>query len=103
METKDLSPIIQVLLLTEECQHVFEVSYYSGLTVNDAIDQSGLLDKLSKKELPVIYGVFGKVVDVHQVLKPGDRVEIYYPLIIHPRDARKLAYAKGKAIGRAKD
>ena len=103
MEPRGSSPIIQVLLLTEECQHIFELPYHSALTVNSAVNQSGLLDRLNKDQLPVSFGVFGRAVEAHQLLKPDDRVEIYFSLIIHPRDARKIAYAQGKAIGRAKD
>lgn len=36
------------------------------------------------------FGIWGKVVDLTCVLQPGDRVEIYRPLIIDPKTARRL-------------
>lgn len=54
-------------------------------TAGAAIEQSGILrmfpaiDLASQK-----VGVFGKVVDLATALKPGDRVEIYRPIICDP-------------------
>jgi hypothetical protein len=37
--------------------------------------------------------VFGRRVDGQHVLRAGDRVEIYRPLKVDPRDARRRAAA----------
>jgi len=56
-----------------------------GATVQDAIERSGVLanhpgiDLCSQK-----VGVFGKVVALDTALQPGDRVEIYRPIICDP-------------------
>jgi putative ubiquitin-RnfH superfamily antitoxin RatB of RatAB toxin-antitoxin module len=41
-------------------------------------------------------GIFGKVASPGQVLKVGDRVEIYRPLIADPKEVRKERAARVK-------
>ena len=41
-------------------------------------------------------GIFAKVVAPTQVLREGDRVEIYRPLIADPKEVRKARAAKAK-------
>jgi len=54
-------------------------------TVQNAIDQSGLLANHPEIDLGrQKVGVFGKIVALDTVLQPGDRVEIYRPLICDP-------------------
>ncbi len=70
-----------------------------GMTVREAIEKSGILElhpeiDLSKTKV----GVFGKVAKLDAVLYPGDRVEIYRPLIADPKEARKKRAAKGKPM-----
>ena len=42
-------------------------------------------------------GVFGKAVQASHVLSSGERVEIYRPLLIDPKEVRKQRAAKAKA------
>lgn len=54
-------------------------------TVEDAIDQSGILGQCPQIDLGTQKtGVFGKFVQLDAPLKPGDRVEIYRPIIADP-------------------
>ncbi|MBT5007337.1 MAG: RnfH family protein, partial [Halieaceae bacterium] len=41
-------------------------------------------------------GIFSKVVAPSQVLRDGDRVEIYRPLIADPKEVRKARAARAK-------
>lgn len=55
-------------------------------TVGEAIARSGLLQQYPHIDLAVQkVGVFGKVVKLDSPLKPGDRVEIYRPIIADPQ------------------
>jgi uncharacterized protein len=57
-------------------------------TVEDALHQSGLL--ITNPEivnLPV--GIFAKQVTLQTRLKPGDRIEIYRPLTLDPKEKRR--------------
>ena len=42
-------------------------------------------------------GIFGHVASATQVLKDGDRVEIYRPLVADPKEVRKARAARAKA------
>ncbi len=71
-----------------------------GSTVAQAVAASTLLaefPELAGAELSL--GVFGKLVaePASQALRPGDRVEVYRPLLIDPKEARRLRAEKAKA------
>ena len=54
-------------------------------TVMSAIEQSGILLKFPEVDLDVLQvGIFGKVVKLDGLLKPGDRVEIYRVITADP-------------------
>ena len=62
-----------------------------------AIRASGLLDRFQQWRLPeLVVGVFGKKVNLDTLLADGDRVEIYQPLQIDPKEARRLRAIKKK-------
>ena len=74
-------PAYQVLLALEVTP---------GTTVRQAIEQSGIRQRFPDID-PVRgkVGIFGRLVTADTVLREGDRVEIYRPLISDPRDARR--------------
>ena len=61
-----------------------DVPYVAGMTVQQAIDASGFSNV---EEMPV--GIFSHQVTRDTLLKPGDRVEIYRPLLIDPMEKRR--------------
>jgi hypothetical protein len=63
-------------------------------TVAEAIEASGLrrrLPELATAQLEV--GVFGEQRTLSEALHDGDRVEIYRPLTIDPKEARRVRVA----------
>ncbi|KTD63055.1 Persistence and stress-resistance antitoxin PasI [Legionella santicrucis] len=59
-----------------------------GATVSDAIHASEIyLIYPETRSFPV--GIFSKQVSLEQVLKEGDRIEIYRPLILDPKESRR--------------
>jgi putative ubiquitin-RnfH superfamily antitoxin RatB of RatAB toxin-antitoxin module len=81
---------VEVSFARERAQALIAVKGPAGLTVADAIERSGILDRLPEIDLKVNkVGVFGKLATLDQVLHDGDRVEIYAPLIADPKQARK--------------
>ncbi|HHX2513682.1 MULTISPECIES: RnfH family protein [Neisseria] len=61
-----------------------------GTTVREAALQSGLeveFLELDLQQAPL--GIFGKVVKDETVLRDGDRIEVYRPLLIDPKEARR--------------
>lgn len=81
---------VEVAYAREKAQALLAVRGPSSLTVIDAIQRSGILDRFPEIDLAVNkVGVFGKVTPLDQGLQEGDRVEIYAPLIADPKQARK--------------
>jgi len=61
------------------------LSLPAGATLRDALAVSGLEVDLEKQA----FGIFGKRVPLDHRLSPGDRVEIYRPLAMDPKEARR--------------
>lgn len=71
--------------------HWFEARLPAGGTVGDAIRACGILDavpELAGRELDV--GVFGRCCGLDEPVREGDRIEIYRPLQVDPKQARRL-------------
>lgn len=90
---------VEVAYALPDEQIVLPVEGEPGMTVKEAIEQSGILElhpeiDLAKNKV----GVFGKATKLDAVLYPGDRVEIYRPLIADPKEARKKRASKGKPM-----
>ena len=61
-----------------------------GTTIREAALQSGLeveFPELDLQQAPL--GIFGKAVKDKTVLRDGDRIEVYRPLLIDPKEARR--------------
>lgn len=68
-------------------------------TVADAIERSRILKRFPEMDRDdVQFGVWGKVVAPDRVLKDGDRVEVYRPLAMDPREARRQLALAGKTM-----
>jgi len=67
--------------------------------VRTVIDTSGILKTFPHIDLETQkVGIFGKVAKLDAVLKPGDRVEIYRPIICDPKSvSRRDAEEEGDA------
>jgi len=66
------------------------VSLPVGARVRDALQQSGLLERHSQIDLERHkVGVWGKWRGLDEPLRDRDRVEIYRPLAVDPKEARR--------------
>ncbi len=66
------------------------VQVEAGATVGDAVRLSGMADRLGPLGIDCTHvGVFGRAVDPATPLRDGDRVEVYRPLKIDPKEARR--------------
>jgi len=71
------------------------VQVEQGTTVTDALRVSGIAADLGVSEIdPALVGVFGRVAGPGTLLRDGDRVEIYRPLKIDPKEARRRRAGK---------
>ncbi len=82
---------VEVVFALAEKQVLLSVELPAGATVGDAIDRSGLARQFPDCDIRGLQaGVWGKPADFDHPVRDGDRVELYRPLAMDPRDARRL-------------
>lgn len=82
------SPVARVV-------HEASVELSAHATVMQAILQSGLVQRFPEiNTIPINVGVWGRKVPVEHLLRDQDRVEIYRPLLLDPKLARRERFAK---------
>lgn len=82
-------------------QIIRTVNVDEGTTIGAAVVQSGIMmdfPELDQKLEDAKVGIFGKAAAMTTVLKDGDRVEIYRPLIADPKEVRRKRAAEGKKM-----
>ncbi|MCW9047242.1 MAG: RnfH family protein [Gammaproteobacteria bacterium] len=90
---------VEVAFAREDRQQILELMVNQGTTVEQAIEQSGILTLFPEIDLNVNkVGIFGKLGKKTAELKEGDRVEIYRPLIADPKEVRRKREADGKKM-----
>ena len=90
---------VEVAYAKEAEQALLAVEGNKGLTVQEAIERSGIMRRFPEIDLGVNkVGIFGKLTKLTQGLENGDRVEIYRPLIADPKEQRKKRAAEGKVM-----
>ena len=107
METSSSVPIdsgvqieIEVAYATPDKQLILTVSVPEDCSVYDAVVASGIDKKFPEINIESSkMGIFSKLVSKPklQTLKVGDRIEVYRPLLIDPKESRKNRAAKAKA------
>lgn len=81
---------IEVVYGTAEDQTLIELQVQRGTTLIEAIRLSAIADKCPEINIDDSRkGLFGKMVSDEKVLKNHDRVEIYRPLLVDPKEARR--------------
>jgi uncharacterized protein len=81
---------VEVVCATAERQIRRQVNLPAGSTVIQAVEQSGILQELPEFKFDLSrLGIFSRRVAPDDLLHDGDRVEIYRPLTLDPKDARR--------------
>ena len=91
--------LVEVSYALPEKQLIIPVKVEIGLTVKDAIEQSGILkefDGIDLKHNRV--GIFGKLTSLNHIIRHRDRIEIYRALIADPKEIRRKRAEAGKDI-----
>ena len=96
-------------LFSPAARQLFDLglTWPDGCTVFDAVQSLKLCPELHEhlKVLETAFederglGIWGRIVQMTTSLKPGDRLEIYRPLLVDPKMARKKRF-KGQGKGR---
>jgi len=90
---------VEVAFALPHEQVILKTVINKGGTVADAIKHSGILVNYPEIDLAVNkVGLFGKLIKMATVLRAGDRVEIYRPLIADPKEVRRQRAAEGKRM-----
>lgn len=85
-------------------QTLLKVELPVGTTVLEAAQRSGIAKKFESLDLDnATFGIFGQLVAARQVLRDGDRVEIYRPLLADPKEVRKARADRAKERRQQKD
>jgi uncharacterized protein len=75
-----------------------QLQMQSGACLVDALHESGLLKKFPELQTAALScGIWGRISALSTVLRDHDRVEIYRPLTIDPKDARRLRQQRSTA------
>lgn len=82
---------IEVAYAKPDEQVILKLEMPEGSTLEQAIRESGVLARFPEIDLAINkVGIFGKLSKLDAALRPGDRVEIYRPLKIDPKEIRRL-------------
>ncbi|MDQ3186637.1 MAG: RnfH family protein [Pseudomonadota bacterium] len=90
MDTREPSIEVEVIYALPDKQKMLRLSLPAGTTVQQAVELSGIL-----RIFPEIasshnkLGIFGKLVRPDTILRTCDRVEIYRPLAVDPKESRR--------------
>jgi putative ubiquitin-RnfH superfamily antitoxin RatB of RatAB toxin-antitoxin module len=79
---------IEVVYAAPQATDIVSVELPHGATVRDALAASGIAARHPGIALDAL-GVYGKRVSADTPLADGDRVEIYRPLAIDPKERRR--------------
>ena len=79
---------VSVVYADPQRQVVRDVEIAADATLDDAIVASGILDDLPGFT-PAGIGIFGRSVARDARLRESDRIELYRPLLIDPKEARR--------------
>ena len=93
---------VEVVYATPETQVLLPVSLPASSTVADALSASGLRQQFSDVDFDQLQtGIWGHTVTREHAVAEGDRVEIYRPLELDPKEARRQLASLGLTMGKA--
>ncbi len=94
--------LVDVIYALPSQQKVIQIKVEPGTTFIDAVKQSKMVELFPEIDLEKVkLGTFSRLVKHNEELNPGQRIEIYRPLIADPKDVRRRRAEKAKEEGRA--
>lgn len=88
---------IEVAYATPKRQLILSVDVSTGTTMVEAVRASGILREFPEIDLASVkMGVWGKTEKdpATRIMQTGERIEVYRPLLIDPKEARKNRASK---------
>jgi uncharacterized protein len=74
----------------------------AGATVAEALHASGLAERHGLDVQALRVGLWCKARELSTTLRDGDRVEVYRPLTVDPKEARRLRYKRHREAAAAR-
>lgn len=87
----DAEPIaVEIAYALPGEQLILRLEVPAGTTLQDAVRRSGMLERFPQID-PARdrVGIFSRPAQWTEVLHEGDRIEIYRPLVVDPKEARR--------------
>lgn len=86
---------VEVAYARADRQLVLSLQARVGMRLDEAVRRSGMLERFPEIDLEHSrIGVFGKLRRPDDRVRPGDRIEIYRPLIADPKESRRRRAAR---------
>lgn len=96
--------VVEVAYASPKRQALLPLQVAKGTSAQRAIALSGILELFPEIDLEQQrIGIFGRLCTPDRVLEPGDRVEIYRPLLADPKEVRRRLAAEGRSMGQSKE
>jgi putative ubiquitin-RnfH superfamily antitoxin RatB of RatAB toxin-antitoxin module len=93
---------VEIVFALPDRQSLKSVPVATGETVADVVAKSGLRADFPEIEIDSLaVGIWGREADRTQPVKEGDRIEVYRPLEMDPREARRTLAQSGRTMGSA--
>jgi putative ubiquitin-RnfH superfamily antitoxin RatB of RatAB toxin-antitoxin module len=88
---------VEVVYALPNEQKIFSLVVNNASTVEDIINQSGVLSSYPDIDLSTNkVGVFSRNVKLHDTVRDKDRIEIYRPLLADPKEIRRKRAEQAK-------
>ncbi len=91
---KNVFITIEFVLALPDRQSIEYQKFQQGISIKEALPFFALYHRAIREIPTPQFGVFNLVVADDYQLKDGDRIEVYRPLIIDPKQARKIRAAR---------
>jgi putative ubiquitin-RnfH superfamily antitoxin RatB of RatAB toxin-antitoxin module len=82
--------LVTVVYCAPGVEDIVQVRLPAGATVSDAIDASGLLARRTELGAVPDVGIWGRPCSLKEAVNDADRVELYRPLKVDPKEARRV-------------
>lgn len=95
---------VEVAWASPERQVLKSLTIPASSTVRDALEASGLLDEVPEIDLAIAdVGVFSERRCLTDLVRDGERIEVYRPLIADPKEVRRQRAGQHRPGKRKKD
>ncbi|PIE45629.1 MAG: RnfH family protein [Gammaproteobacteria bacterium] len=81
---------VEVAYATPERQKIITCRVVPNTSLIDAVRQSGIVDLFPELDVDSSdFGIWSKIKPAKTIVQNGDRIEIYRPLLIDPKESRR--------------